>query len=710
EAARAGIDIVDHDDELIATGAATVFVNRAPLGRISEETQCGGKLIRTSARTFIGGESGSVIPENERKHEAGNAPVILQGLLFGGLTLMTGGMAAGYMAAGWGGWAAWGAASVRVLAPVGGGMVTTEVAERSARALGASEFQARLWGVGAGFAGGGLAGRGGSFAAARIGGRFAHPYASPYGTLPSVRDGADMRAWSDAHRSRITSLSEDARARLVEKNEGKWSRVDKDALSEIAAAHDKAKVTQDSGALAEHGFSRPIADEMVSVWGRKPNAAELDAIIKPMNKLDDHYTDVAVREALGKRGLPMEDAPLYKEIVKAADEADRTVLGAEEFGRSMAMPSKFAKENAKRTGREPTPEQREVTEVSDALVRNHEKIVKPEHLYPAYREAMLRAEATAQRSAPHDPGAGGTKGSSGTAGPSKVGVSMTSYTRAPSSALTAIERQTSSRPISGELKTFVDSMKTGEVTEIPPGTDKSGLVAYLNGKEVEFGLYRDLGTNRLYITRGTDSVATVPKLPGARLRLIYHNHPSGNWHMSQEAFGDLGFMHDRNPLQKSTMIGTRDGTFRQRVPSVDEAWQRNRLGDLERVQFDPDSLLMRSTAYSRTQKAPLNEIAPRRPFADLRKMGDDYRAQELEANLRAGKVITVAGGPGQKPLRVAGDLAAKYGGEAGDWVKVTTHARTLSNGRVISMHAYKNTKTLQVVEEKFIIDEWTAIP
>ncbi|NUO54922.1 MAG: hypothetical protein HOV80_39280, partial [Polyangiaceae bacterium] len=47
EAARAGIDIVDHDDELIATGAATVFVNRAPLGRISEETQCGGKLIRT---------------------------------------------------------------------------------------------------------------------------------------------------------------------------------------------------------------------------------------------------------------------------------------------------------------------------------------------------------------------------------------------------------------------------------------------------------------------------------------------------------------------------------------------------------------------------------------------------------------------------------------------------------------------------------------
>ncbi|NUP12112.1 MAG: hypothetical protein HOW73_39200 [Polyangiaceae bacterium] len=171
EAARAGVDTVGHDDDVVATGAATVFVNRMPLARIGEETQCGGKLIRTSVRTFIGGDSGSVIPENERKHEAGNAPLILQGLLFGGLTLMTGGLASGYMAAGWSGWAAWPAAGVRVLAPVAGGAAGTELAERSARALGTSEFEARLWGVGGGFLAGGLGGRAGALGAQRIGGR-----------------------------------------------------------------------------------------------------------------------------------------------------------------------------------------------------------------------------------------------------------------------------------------------------------------------------------------------------------------------------------------------------------------------------------------------------------------------------------------------------------------------------------------------------------
>jgi hypothetical protein len=119
---------------------------------------------------------------------------------------------------------------------------------------------------------------------------------------------------------------------------------------------------------------------------------------------------------------------------------------------------------------------------------------------------------------------------------------------------------------------------------------------------------------------------------------------------------------------------------------------------------------MRSKPYNRGEQAPLTEVAPRRPFVDLRKLGDDFRAQELEADLRAGNVTPIAGNAGQKPVRDAPRLASQYGGTPADWVKVTTKSRTLSNGRVVSMHAYRNRQTLEIVEEKFIIDEWTKIP
>ncbi|NUP07520.1 MAG: methyltransferase domain-containing protein [Polyangiaceae bacterium] len=172
EASRAGLDTVGHDDDVVASGSSTVFVNRRPLARIEEKCQCGGRLIRTSARTLIGGDTALAIPPQQMKHEAGNAPLVLNALLWGGLTLMTGGMASGYMAAGWGARAAWGAAFVKVATPLAIGTVATEVAERGARAMGATELQARLWGAGAGFVAGGLGGRPGNLAARKIGERY----------------------------------------------------------------------------------------------------------------------------------------------------------------------------------------------------------------------------------------------------------------------------------------------------------------------------------------------------------------------------------------------------------------------------------------------------------------------------------------------------------------------------------------------------------
>ncbi len=54
---------------------------------------------------------------------------------------------------------------------------------------------------------------------------------------------------------------------------------------------------------------------------------------------------------------------------------------------------------------------------------------------------------------------------------------------------------------------------------------------------------------------------------------------------------------------------------------------------------------------------------------------------------------------GYKNLRNEARLVAEYGGQAGDWVKVTSDAVRTEKG-MMQTHAYRNTKTGEIVEPK----------
>jgi uncharacterized protein RhaS with RHS repeats len=71
----------------------------------------------------------------------------------------------------------------------------------------------------------------------------------------------------------------------------------------------------------------------------------------------------------------------------------------------------------------------------------------------------------------------------------------------------------------------------------------------------------------------------------------------------------------------------------------------------------------------------------------------------LEAT--GGKAIIGAGT--KTALRDGERLAAKYGGEAGDYAKVTTTATKTSDGASVQVHAYRNVETGKIYEPKLKI-------
>ncbi|MBK6692021.1 MAG: PAAR domain-containing protein [Myxococcales bacterium] len=133
------------------------------------------------------------------------------------------------------------------------------------------------------------------------------------------------------------------------------------------------------------------------------------------------------------------------------------------------------------------------------------------------------------------------------------------------------------RTLSPALQEKIDGLaKRGDHTALPRGTNKNGLLAYLAKKPVEYGVFRSKETGQLYVVRGDESIVAPV---GSADRLIFHNHPSGAKHLSgvgkDPMSGDVGYIQDRNPNQKSSIIGTPDGhTHRNAVPRVEEQYPR----------------------------------------------------------------------------------------------------------------------------------------
>jgi RHS repeat-associated protein len=73
------------------------------------------------------------------------------------------------------------------------------------------------------------------------------------------------------------------------------------------------------------------------------------------------------------------------------------------------------------------------------------------------------------------------------------------------------------------------------------------------------------------------------------------------------------------------------------------------------------------------------------------------------ATLERGGGKAIIGSGTKAELRDAGRLAAKYGGEAKDYAKVTTGATRTSDGASVQVHAYRNVETGRVYEPKLKI-------
>ncbi|WAS57123.1 filamentous hemagglutinin N-terminal domain-containing protein [Burkholderia ambifaria] len=76
--------------------------------------------------------------------------------------------------------------------------------------------------------------------------------------------------------------------------------------------------------------------------------------------------------------------------------------------------------------------------------------------------------------------------------------------------------------------------------------------------------------------------------------------------------------------------------------------------------------------------------------------------QQQLSQLTSGNGINISGNGTNVTLRDAPRLVAEYGGQTGDWSKVSSSSYTASDGSKFEIHAYRNAVTGQVVEPKSI--------
>lgn len=90
---------------------------------------------------------------------------------------------------------------------------------------------------------------------------------------------------------------------------------------------------------------------------------------------------------------------------------------------------------------------------------------------------------------------------------------------------------------------------------------------------------------------------------------------------------------------------------------------------------------------------------------DAANLARQLTSEEQPAQVASGAGKAIIGPGTARALGDAERLAAQYGGEPGDWVKVASqssaaHGVTTVDGENFEVHAFQNTKTGQVVEMK----------
>ena len=96
---------------------------------------------------------------------------------------------------------------------------------------------------------------------------------------------------------------------------------------------------------------------------------------------------------------------------------------------------------------------------------------------------------------------------------------------------------------------------------------------------------------------------------------------------------------------------------------------------------------------------PLEVVGEAADAMNAAKLGKDLASEEqmVEVGTR------IAGAGTQDPLRIAQQLARDYGGEPGDWAKMSSSARDFPDGTHVETHWYENVVTGQRVKFAAII-------
>ncbi|MBL8744080.1 MAG: hypothetical protein JNK04_23395, partial [Myxococcales bacterium] len=513
--------------------------------------------------------------------------------------------------------------------------------------MGASELTARSLELGAGLATGGVS----QAPTMRLALKAFAPKPPP-GTLPAsgdplapkakfVENRQDAIDYVGAHRERVDRIAGELDAKFPE-------QYGSDPKHRRAAAfdHDEAKVTQDPATVEQMGLGKPVSDKLAEDFGvarSTPKDAPREKWITEMERVDGQR-EALLKDEFARRGVARDKLERGDAAVHMADKLDRPgdpVSKHAEFGRELKPLSDFPRATAQER------------QVAIAVEQSYTRIVPDKLLYFNRKLELQRQRAIAARfqEARQNP---------------RVLMEVFGYSRTPSETLARLKtrpivshaEQTRlfteggalrrfnellsgktgkprqdppprdlipedwdimagpptypMRPSGAKLSPAMDDLlvrvQTEKVVEVPRGVDKSGLLEHLNQQEVEYGLFRELGPDgktpgRLFLTKGGVDNAKVPDVPGG-LRVIYHNHPGGNWQMSQLG-GDLTFIQINNPRQQSTAIGTTRGVFRQRTPSVDE-WV---VGPNGLKHFNPESLLLRRPSAEEAARRAASERA-----------------------------------------------------------------------------------------------------
>lgn len=88
---------------------------------------------------------------------------------------------------------------------------------------------------------------------------------------------------------------------------------------------------------------------------------------------------------------------------------------------------------------------------------------------------------------------------------------------------------------------------------------------------------------------------------------------------------------------------------------------------------------------------------------EMANLNKQMASEQQMGELASGQGVATHGAGTSRPLEQGDRLASQYGGQAGDYQKVTSSAYKAADGGHVETHAFKNANTGQIIEPKTVI-------